>query len=253
MTIQSILKMLVNLGALLKGHFVYTSDRHGEDYFNKDGVYVYPKKISQLCYEIAKSVVKKGIHVDVVIGPTIGGVIMSHLVASHLSELTGKEVLSVYAERGEQSIFKAVRETVLNIIDSVFSGTVEIINLNINLFKDESLVVKKKSFVIKRGYEKLIKGKDVLVVEDVITTGGSVKEVIRAVRKNDGNVVCLTALWNRGGVTSEDVGNPPDFFSLIELELDSYSKEECPLCVKNVPINEEVGKGKEFMSRKKAG
>ena len=55
------------------------------------------------------------------------------------------------------------------------------------------------NFVIKRGYDKLIEGKNVLVVEDTLTTGGSVKKVIKVTRCAGGNVVGLGVLCNRGG------------------------------------------------------
>ena len=43
-------------------------------------------------------------------------------------------------------------------------------------------------FVIKRGYNELIKGKNILVVEDLVTTGGSLRKVIEAARNEGANV-----------------------------------------------------------------
>ena len=104
-------------------------------------------------------------------------------------------------------------------------------------------------FVIKRGYDKLVTGRNVLVVEDVLTTGGSAKKVIEATRALGGNVVGLGVLCNRGGIMPQDVANPPDLFALVDVKLDSWAEEECPLCAEGVPINTEVGKGREFLAR----
>lgn len=108
------------------------------------------------------------------------------------------------------------------------------------------------AFVVKRGYDKLIAGKNVLVVEDVLTTGGSAKKVVEATRAIGGNVVGLGVLCNRGGITPEDVANPPKLFALVNVKLDAWDEAECPLCAKNVPINTDVGKGREFLARTQA-
>ena len=148
--------------------------------------------------------------VDVVIAPALGGVILSQWTAYHLTGLNGHEVLAVYAEKAEDG----------------------------------------ETFVIKRGYDKFIAGMRVLVVEDVLTTGGSAKKVIEATRAADGEVVGLGVLCNRGGIKPEDVANPPELFALVNISLESWSEEECPLCKQGVPVNTDVGKGWEFLARK---
>jgi orotate phosphoribosyltransferase len=105
-------------------------------------------------------------------------------------------------------------------------------------------------FVIKRGYEKLIPGKNVLIVEDILTTGGSAKKVFEAVRALGGNVVGLGAICNRGGVTEGDIGLLPELYSLTSVNLDSWEANECPLCASDVPVNITIGKGKEFLARR---
>lgn len=106
-------------------------------------------------------------------------------------------------------------------------------------------------FVIKRGYEKLIPGKNILIVEDVLTTGGSAKKVFETVRALGGNVIGLGAICNRGGVTEGDIGLLSELYSLTNVNLDSWEANECPLCAAGVPVNVTIGKGKEFLARKK--
>lgn len=105
------------------------------------------------------------------------------------------------------------------------------------------------SFAFGRGYGDLIRGKRVLVVEDVLTTGGSVKKVVEVVRNMGGEVIGLGVLCNRGQVKPEDVGGV-EINALINVQMDSWPEQECPLCEANVPINTTVGKGREFLARK---
>ncbi len=195
-------------GAIINGHFVFTSGLHSETYVNKDAIYPHTTETSTLCYIIAKAFMNDC--VQVVIAPAIGGVILSQWIAYHLSKLTENEVLGVYAEKAED----------------------------------------RNIFVINRGYANLLPGKNVLVVEDVLTTGGSAKKVIEATRAIGGNVIGLGALCNRGNITPQDVADVPRLFALINVKMDAYAEENCPLCAKNIPINTNVGKGKEYLARK---
>lgn len=76
-------------------------------------------------------------------------------------------------------------------------------------------------------------GEKVLVVEDVITTGGSVKEVIEVVKELGGEVVGVACIVNRSGGKA-DFGTK--LYSLINLEIKTYEPEECPLCKQGVPV-----------------
>ena len=105
-------------------------------------------------------------------------------------------------------------------------------------------------FILKRGYDQLVKGKRVLVVEDLTTTGGSIKKVVETTRAACADIIGAIAIVNRGGVTKEAVGDPPVFSSLVELHLESWDESECELCEKNIPVNIEVGHGREFMAKK---
>ncbi|HEY4510580.1 MAG TPA: phosphoribosyltransferase family protein, partial [Candidatus Paceibacterota bacterium] len=199
------------VGAVITdSHIVYTSGKHGTAYVNKDALYPHTAETSRLCRVIAERFADD--KVEVVIAPAIGGVILSQWTAHHLSEMNGREVLGVYAEKSEGG----------------------------------------DTFVIKRGYDKLIAGKNVLVVEDVLTTGGSAKKVVEATRAIGGNVVGLGVLCNRGGITPQDVADVPRLISLVNMKLDTFDEVTCPLCKQNVPVNTDVGKGREFLARKLA-
>lgn len=107
-----------------------------------------------------------------------------------------------------------------------------------------------KNQIFTRGYEKLVKGKNVLVVEDLTTTGGSVIKVIQSVKEHGGTVVAVGVMVNREPqhVNSNTLGAP--FFSLGELFVISYEHDKCPLCKKKIKINTDVGHGKKFLEQK---
>ncbi len=84
---------------------------------------------------------------------------------------------------------------------------------------------------LRRGFA-IEKGEKVLVVEDVTTTGGSVKEVISLVEELGGKIVGVGALVDRSN-GKIDFGYP--FHSLISLEIISYEANVCPLCQEGIP------------------
>jgi orotate phosphoribosyltransferase len=88
----------------------------------------------------------------------------------------------------------------------------------------------------------------VLVVEDILTTGGSARLVVEAVAAAGGTVVGVGALCNRGGVSAQQIGAPV-LFSLSTVPMESFAAEECPLCAAGVPVNTRVGKGAAFVAR----
>ncbi len=108
-----------------------------------------------------------------------------------------------------------------------------------------------KNQIFTRGYDKLVAGKKVLVIEDLTTTGGSVRKVVDSVKAVGGKVVAVCVMVNRDPklVTSEAVGGP--FSALGMFVIDSYEEKDCPLCKKNISINTQVGHGKKYMEAKK--
>lgn len=110
-----------------------------------------------------------------------------------------------------------------------------------------------KSMAFTRGYDALIRGKNVLVIEDLTTTGGSVKKVVDLVRETGGNVVSVCVMVNRNpdGVNAESIGAP--FESLGVLKAEAWDENELPEHIKARPINTHVGHGKKYMERKKSG
>lgn len=80
---------------------------------------------------------------------------------------------------------------------------------------------------LKRGFS-IKPGERILVIEDVITTGGSTQEVADLVSKLDGDVVAAGSIVDRSSEKNLKISVP--FKSLIKLEIPVYKEEDCPLC-----------------------
>ncbi len=169
-------------GALLKGHFRLTSGLHSPVYWEKFRVLQFPNYTEPLCRMIADHF--RSQNVQVVAGPTTGGIILAFEIARQLG------VRGIFAEKeGEERSFR-------------------------------------------RGFT-VNPDERVLIVDDILTTGSSIREVIAAVKKLHGNIIGIGVLVDR----SEQV---PDFgfplFSCHRAATVAYRPEECPLCAAKVPL-----------------
>ena len=84
---------------------------------------------------------------------------------------------------------------------------------------------------LRRGFE-ITKGEHVLVCEDVVTTGGSVREVIDIINTLGGTVAGVGVIVDRSNGTVE----LPDFYATMTMNVVTYKPEACPLCRKNIPL-----------------
>ena len=85
---------------------------------------------------------------------------------------------------------------------------------------------------LRRGFS-IRPGEKVLVTEDVITTGGSVKEVIDLVERNQGEIVGVGVIVDRsGGKFTLDV----PFVPLLQMDVVVHQPDECPLCKDGIPL-----------------
>ena len=187
-----ILKIFEQSKALLTGHFLLTSGRHSDKYFQCAKVLQYPEYTEILCSLIAERF--KNEKIDTVIAPAIGGLVVGQEVARQLNKRF------IFAERED------------------------------------------KKLSLRRGFT-LDAGEKVLVCEDVVTTGGSVFEVIDIVKANDAVVAGVGFIVDRsnGKVNfglSRQNGVLTEYpqFSTLKLEVISYQPDECPLCKKGIEL-----------------
>jgi orotate phosphoribosyltransferase len=181
---EEVMKKFEQAGAIQKGHFKLTSGVHSDTYIQCAQVMQYPGFMHNLCSELGRKF--RGEDIDVIVGPAIGGIIISHVMA----QVLGPWVRAIFTERENRKM------------------------------------TLRRSFEIK-------KDEKVLVVEDVTTTGGSVREVIDIVKERGGQVVGIGVLIDRSGGRI-DFG--VKMKSLLTLDIKSYQPENCPLCKKGVPV-----------------
>lgn len=84
----------------------------------------------------------------------------------------------------------------------------------------------------RRGFE-VPEGVSVLVVEDVVTTGGSVREVIALIKENGANVAGVGAVVDR---SNGQVDFGCEFRAVLSMEVKSYDPAECPICGSGLPL-----------------
>ena len=97
----------------------------------------------------------------------------------------------------------------------------------------------KGEFTLRRGFE-LKKGANVVIAENVVTTGGSVKEVIELIGKLGGNVKAVVEVVDRSG-GKVDFGVPNE--SLLQIDVKTYEPDNCPMCKAGSPAVKPGSKG----------
>ncbi len=175
-------EIFIETEALLNGHFLLTSGRHSNQYFQCAKVLQYPDKTEQICRRISNYF--KDYNIDTVLSPALGGIIVGQEVARQL----GKR--SIFAEREESRL------------------------------------------TLRRGFS-LKEGEKVLICEDVVTTGGSVFELIDIVKNSGAELIGVGMLVDRSN--GKVNFNVPQVSS-IQLEVISFLPEECPMCADGLEV-----------------
>jgi len=180
-----LLDRLRALGALREGHFLLASGRHSDRYVEKFDLLRRPDATQVVCAGIADRFSGEGI--DVVVGPTTGGVILAFEVARQLG------VAAAYAERrGEGENGREFRRGAR--------------------FDD---------------------GARVLLVDDILTTGGSIRETLAALATHPVTVVAVAVLVDRSGGRL-DFGVP--LTAVATLDIATWAAAACPLCAAGTPL-----------------
>ena len=181
MTDKEVLKIYEETGGLLRGHFLLSSGLHSDTYLQSALVLQHPTYAEMLGRALAEHFADA--HVQVVVGPALGGIIVAHEVARTL------KVRALFTEREEGQMR------------------------------------------LRRGFQ-IQRGERCVVVEDVITTGGSTQEVIRVLEAAGGELVGVGALIDRSGGAAQF---PVKAASLSTLSVPNWKPEDCPLCASGRP------------------
>ena len=150
----------------------------------------------------------RGWGAEVVCGPATGGLIVAEWTAHELG------ALSVFAEHDPAPVGAALRGR----------------------------------FVLRRGYDQVVSGRRVLVVDDIVNTGLSLRQTAAAVRGAGGEVVGAACLVSRGNVDAAGLG-AGRFVYLLEYRIPAWPASACELCRGGVPINTRYAHGREYLAR----
>ncbi len=188
-------------GALRDGHFLLKSGRHSDAYLEKFAVLSDPAATSELCgaFAAAHRDASGAATVDVVAGPTTGGVILAFETGRQLG------TRAIFAEEVGAAGGASHRE-------------------------------------FRRGF-RIEPGERVLLVDDILTTGGSLLAMLPAVEAMGGEIVECAILVDRSGgmptLTSPSTGRVYPLRSLWSMDLPTYEPgpATCPRCADGTPLH----------------
>jgi orotate phosphoribosyltransferase len=180
-------------GALKTGHFVLTSGRHSNTYFEKFDVMRWPSHVARLGGDLAHRATAAGIEVDVVLGPTTLGIVLAYEVGRRLSRPVA------YGEKD----------------------------------KDGNRMTRRA--------DHLAAGMRVLIVDDVLTTGGSIRECMALVDRVGATTVGVGVLVDRSGGTIS-FGAP--LVSTLSFAAESYAADQVPDWLAAIPVTRPGSTGK---------
>jgi len=179
---DDVLEIFRSAGAIKEGHFLLASGLHSPVYWEKFRILQHPSLTEKLCRLIVNHF--KNHRIDVVAGPTTGGIILAFETARQLG------VTGIFAEKvGDERVFR-------------------------------------------RDFQ-IAPGEHVLIVDDIVTTGSSVRETISAVSKLGGIIIGIGVLVDR---SEKNLDFQLPFFSCLRAPTIAYPPEECPLCAARVPL-----------------
>jgi orotate phosphoribosyltransferase len=150
----------------------------------------------------------RGWGVEVVCGPATGGLLVAEWTAHELG------VLSIFAEHDPAPEGHAIRGR----------------------------------FTLRRGYDQVVAGKRVLVVDDIVNTGLSLRQTAEAVGGAGAQVVGAACLVSRGNVDAAGLG-VARYVYLLEYKIPAWPASACPLCQAGVPVNTRYAHGREYLAR----
>ena len=179
---SEVMRLFQGCGAWLEGHFVLSSGLHSREYLQCALILEHPTLASRLCAALAERFI--GDEITCVIGPALGGILVSYEMARHLG------ARSLFAERVD--------------------GRLQ----------------------LRRGF-RVGSADRILVVEDVVTTGGSAEELIELLKETGATIVGVGALIDRSsGWVSFDV----KFHALLSVDAKTFQPADCPSCKEGIPL-----------------
>ena len=186
LSLKNSLAVLKKTKALIEGHFVLSSGLHSPLYVQCAKLLSHPNKSKNFCISLSKKIKKKIKNIDLILAPSIGGIVVGY----EIGRLLNKE--TIFCER--------------------VNG----------------------KFKLRRGFY-IKKNSNVLIVEDVITTGKSSLECVKLIKKSKAKLLGFACLIDRSNKNSIKIKNKK-IISQIKLDIPTYKKNNLPISLKKIPI-----------------
>ena len=186
---EKIIELLRESRAMLEGHFILSSGRHSDKYFQCAKLLQYPDKafsaLQPAAMKIREDINSGKLKVDIVAGPAMGGIIAAWEIGRQLS------LPAIFTERDDTG-----------------------------------------AMALRRGFE-IKPGENVLIVEDVVTTGKSFMECAAALEKAGAVISALACIVDRRSDTALEI--PWPFYPAVKINAGNWDVSNCELCKKDIP------------------
>jgi len=197
---MDILNVFIYYNVIQNGHFVLRSGRHSYQYIEKLKLYMYPELVADISYEMANDAA---------------------------DYFCNKEELAVNAVVGPASGGIILSHLVARYLQDICGREITALFTN----KDSN-----GKHILNKVYAKNLSGKKVLLVDDIMTTGGTIKMLEECVREAGAQVIGAIVICIRKEISLRESFEFPVLY-LGKINLKDWDAKECPLCQLNVPIN----------------
>ncbi|MCL2267315.1 MAG: orotate phosphoribosyltransferase [Treponema sp.] len=191
---KNVTDLLLESGAMLEGHFLLSSGRHSDKYFQCAKLLQYPQKsqaaLEDVVTRIKDDIISGKLKVDLIAGPAMGGIVAAWEAARQLSSALKREIRSVFTERDEKGVM-----------------------------------------CLRRGFE-ISQGQNILIVEDVVTTGKSSAECAAALELLGANITALACVVDR---REEGIDVKWPLYPAVKIKAGNWEAKDCDLCKHGTP------------------
>lgn len=194
----------VKHGIIKKGHFLLSSGKHAEYYVDKDKICTIPLLYNEVIQQLSN-------------------MLMSDMLMSEWNKIdviTGPAVAGI-----------AYAAPVAYYLRKKF------------VYPEKKEVNGKDLMQFRNIFHDTVKDKNIVIIEDIVTTGGSIRKTVKAIESLGGNVYGIVSIFDRSKDALTDIGNSIDSLmftkSLITIYIESWSDDSCPLCYLNdIPLTD---------------
>lgn len=194
---NEVLNLFAKSEALLSGHFLLTSGKHSDRYFEKIKLIENPQILDKIVDKLVVLIKEKNLDFDFIVSPAFGAIAIGFLSALKLNKKFA------FTQRENEIM------------------------------------------VLRSGFNE-IEGKKAIIIEDIITTGGSIVEVAQCLKNHQVKIEGLFVLLDR---SKEKVNiDGKEIFSLTKVNASLYDCSDCPLCKQNIPLTKPGASNKNVKS-----